>query len=126
MVVDAVEDAVEDAAAVVATTEDEAAVVAPMSHAPFSNTPMICLIFKAGVLNEANADTLIAPNGVAVVVTTSITTVTGADTDWPDTTTTRYGPIERVYQHLVVLATATSSSALADGVGWNPIEIIVI
>ena len=123
---DAVVDAVEDAEEDEEKDEAVAAVVAPTSHAPFSDTPMICLIFKAGVLNEANADTLIAPNGVAVVVTTSITLATGADTDWPDTTTTRYGPIELVFQHLVVLATATSSSALADGVGWNPIEIIVI
>ena len=61
---------------VVDAVEDEAAVVATTSHAPISNTPTICLIFKAGVMNEANGVTLIATNGVAAVALTSSTIAT--------------------------------------------------
>ena len=117
MVADAAEeeeDAVED------VVEDEA-VVATTSYAPIPNTATTFPISKDGEKNAASAGTLIAMNGVPPAASTSTTTAPAVDTVWTDTTSTRYGPTEHSSQQVVALATATSSSALAEDVGWNPI-----
>ena len=119
MVADAaVGDAVED------VVEDEA-VVATTPYAPIPNTPTTFPISKDGEKNAASAVIPIAMNGVPAAASTSNTTASTVDTVWTATTPTRYGPTEHSSQQVVALATVTSSSALAEGVGWNPIKIVM-
>ena len=115
-----VADAVAVADAVKDVAEDET-VVATTSYAPTPDTATTCPISKDGEENAASADIPIAMNGVPPAASTSTTTALTVDTVWTATTSMRYGPTEHSSQQVVALATATSSSALAEDVGWNPI-----
>ena len=117
MVEDVVEDVVED--------KEPAADVVTTAHVPMSNTPTTYLIFKDGVKNEANAVTLIVMNGATAVVSTSYTTAPTAATVWTATTPLLSGPIAPGSPQVVAHATVTSSSALAEDVGWIPIKIVM-